>query len=85
MASSLAKCKKLRAGSHRNMRSHRDMLRIRQWFGKRRQVVWAEPELPPFIKVNPMAAGPSDGLQPGDITMAIMAREFLALPDEDEV
>jgi hypothetical protein len=60
------------------------MLRIRQWFGKRRQVIWAEPALPPFIKINPMAAaGPSDTLQPGDITMGIMAREFLALPDED--
>jgi hypothetical protein len=60
------------------------MLRIRQWFGKRRQVIWAEPELPPFIKINPMAAGiPSDALQPGDMTMAIMAREFMDLPDED--
>jgi hypothetical protein len=62
------------------------MLRIRQWFGKRqwsgkRQVVWAEPELPPFIKVNP-AGVPTDTLQPGDITMGIMAREFLE--DQDE-
>jgi hypothetical protein len=61
------------------------MLRIRQWFGKRREVIWAEPELPPFIKVNPMAAGvPYGDLQPGDTTMAVMAREFLALPNEDE-
>jgi hypothetical protein len=61
------------------------MLRIRQWFGKRRQVIWAEPELPPFIKINPMAATTAtDTLQPGDITMGMMAREFLALPDEDE-
>jgi hypothetical protein len=60
------------------------MLRIRRWFGKRRQVVWAEPELPPFIKINPMAAAtPTDTIQPGDITMGIMAREFLAIPDED--
>ena len=59
------------------------MLRIRQWFGKRRQVVWAEPELPPFIKINPMAAAvPTDMLQPGDITMGMMAREFLDIPDE---
>ena len=65
------------------MRSHRGMLRIRQWFGKRHQVVWAEPELPPFIKINPMAVGSTDDLQPGDTTMAIMAREFLALPDEE--
>jgi hypothetical protein len=59
------------------------MLRVRQWFGKRRQVIWAEPELPPFIKINPMAtATPTDVLQPGDITMGIMAREFLESPDE---
>jgi hypothetical protein len=59
------------------------MLRVRRWFGKRRQVVWAEPELPPFIKINPMAAaGPSDSIQPGDITMGMMAREFLETPDE---
>jgi hypothetical protein len=59
------------------------MLRVRQWFGKRRQVIWAEPELPPFIKINPMAtATPTDMLQPGDITMGIMAREFLESPDE---
>jgi hypothetical protein len=55
------------------------MLRIRRWFGKRRQVIWAEPELPPFVKINPMATGenPAYPVQPGDITMGIMAREFL--------
>jgi hypothetical protein len=59
------------------------MLRIRQWFGKRRQVIWAEPELPPFVKINPMATAiPTDGIQPGDITMGMMAMEFLESPDE---
>ena len=59
------------------------MLRIRQWFGKRRQVIWAEPELPPFVKINPMAtATPTTSIQPGDITMGMMAREFLDAPDE---
>jgi hypothetical protein len=59
------------------------MLRIRRWFGKRRQVIWAEPELPPFIKINPMAtAVPTETIQPGDITMGLMAREFLNTPDE---
>jgi hypothetical protein len=59
------------------------MLRIRRWFGKRRQVIWAEPELPPFIKINPMAtAVPTNTLQPGDITMGMMAREFLETPEE---
>lgn len=61
------------------------MLRIRRWFSKRRQEVWAEPELPPFIKVNPMAAAANDDtVQPGDITMGMMAREFLAMPDEGQ-
>ena len=61
------------------------MLRIRQWFGKRRQVIWAEPELPSFIKVNPMATAiPDDSLQPGDITMGMMAREFLDMPDDEQ-
>jgi hypothetical protein len=60
------------------------MLRIRRWFGKRRQVIWAEPELPPFVKINPMAVDtPPDTIQPGDITMGIMAREFLDIPEED--
>jgi hypothetical protein len=55
------------------------MLRIRRWFGKRRQVIWAEPQLPPFVKVNPMATDENSAypVQPGDITMGIMAREFL--------
>ena len=57
------------------------MLRVRRWFGKRRQVVWAEPELPPFIKINPTAVM-TDMQQPGDITMGLMAREFLEVPDE---
>jgi hypothetical protein len=61
------------------------MLRIRRWFSRRREEIWAEPELPPFVKINPMAAAvPTDTIQPGDITMGIMAREFLATPDEDE-
>ncbi len=29
------------------------------------------------------ADGPVDTIQPGDITMGIMAREFLRAPDED--
>jgi hypothetical protein len=57
------------------------MVRIRRWFGKRRQVVWAEPELPPFIKINPTAV-PTTTLQPGDITMGVMTMEFLETPDE---
>jgi hypothetical protein len=60
------------------------MLRIRRWFGKRRQVIWSEPQLPPFVKINPSAvAEPTTGLQPGDMTMGTMAQEFLAIPEED--
>ena len=60
------------------------MRKIRRWFGKRREEIWAEPELPPFIKINPMAAGvPTDAIQPGDITMGMMAREFLDIPDDE--
>jgi hypothetical protein len=59
------------------------MLKIRRWFGKRREEIWAEPALPPFIKINPMATEiPTDTIQPGDITMGMMAREFLDTPDE---
>jgi hypothetical protein len=59
------------------------MLRIRRWFGKRRQVVWSEPELPPFVKINPNAAAdPAGGLQPGDITMGTMAQAFLDVPED---
>jgi len=29
------------------------------------------------------AATPTDTIQPGDITMGIMAREFLDIPDEE--
>ncbi|MCW2931186.1 MAG: hypothetical protein JWM19_2148 [Actinomycetia bacterium] len=60
------------------------MFRIRRWFGKRRQVIWSEPQLPPFVKINPNAvAEPAAGLQPGDMTMGTMAQEFLAIPEED--
>jgi hypothetical protein len=60
------------------------MLRIRRWFGRRRQVVWSEPQLPPFVKINPSAVPESaSGLQPGDMTMGTMAQEFLAIPEED--
>jgi hypothetical protein len=60
------------------------MLKIRRWFSKRREEIWAEPALPPFVKVNPMATGvPSDAIQPGDITMGMMAMEFLDSPEDE--
>ena len=61
------------------------MLRIRRWVvGKRKKVVWSEPQLPPYVKINPDAGpGLGEGLQPGDISMGAVAQEFL-LADEGE-
>ena len=60
------------------------MFRIRRWVDRRRQVVWTEPEVPKFVKINPMAPpGLAEGLQPGDISMAIAAREFLEAEEEE--
>ena len=54
------------------------MTRIRQWISSRRRVVWSEPELPKFVKINPASPpGAAQGLQPGDISMAAAAEEFL--------
>jgi hypothetical protein len=62
------------------------MVRIRRWVtGKRKKVVWSEPALPPFIKINPESPpGAAEGLQPGDISMRAAAEEFLKLPDDEE-
>jgi hypothetical protein len=62
------------------------MVRVRRWvLRKRGKVVWSEPALPPWVKINPNGAppGPDEGLQPGDLSMAAAAVEFLAM-DEDE-
>jgi hypothetical protein len=63
------------------------MVRIRRWvIGQRKKVVWSEPQLPPFVKINPAAAppGPSEGLQPGDLSMGAAAEEFLKMEEEEE-
>jgi hypothetical protein len=62
------------------------MVRIRRWVtGKRKKVVWSEPQLPPFIKINPDSPpGLGEGLQPGDLSMGIAAEEFLKLPEEED-
>jgi hypothetical protein len=63
------------------------MVRIRRWVvGKRKKVIWSEPTLPPFIKINPESPpGLGEGLQPGDLSMGMAAEEFLKMPeDEDE-
>jgi hypothetical protein len=61
------------------------MVRIRRWvIGKRKKVIWSEPQLPPFVKINPDSPpGLAEGLQPGDMSMGAAATEFLKL-DEGE-
>ena len=60
------------------------MVRIRRWINSRRKVVWSEPVLPKFVKINGKSPpGAAEGLQPGDLTMAAVADEFLET-DEDE-
>jgi hypothetical protein len=59
------------------------MIRIRRWVNRRRKVIWEEPAIPPFIKINPGSPpGAAEGLQPGDITMARAAEEFLEMEEE---
>ena len=63
------------------------MVRIRRWVvGKRKKVVWSEPQLPPYVKINPESPpGLGDGLQPGDLSMGAAAVEFLQTDEgEDE-
>ena len=63
------------------------MVRIRRWVvGKRKKVIWSEPKLPPFIKINPESPpGLAEGLQPGDLSMGMAAAEFLEMDEgEDE-
>jgi hypothetical protein len=65
------------------------MVRIRRWRNKRGKVVWSEPGLPPWVKMNPkgVSHGPSGHLQPGDISMGAAALEFLEIDeryDDDE-
>jgi len=60
------------------------MARIKRWLTARRKVVWSEPELPPYVKINPSAeSGPSGTIQPGDISMGAIAKEFLETPEEE--
>jgi hypothetical protein len=62
------------------------MVRIRRWvIGKRKKVVWSEPQMPPYVKINPNSAtGPAEGLQPGDLSMAAAAQEFLEMDDSED-
>jgi hypothetical protein len=58
------------------------MGKIKRWLDQRR-VVWSEPALPKYIKINPLSPpGAAQGLQPGDMSMLQVAEEFLE-SDED--
>jgi hypothetical protein len=58
------------------------MSRIKRWLDQRR-VVWSEPALPKYIKINPNSPpGAAEGLQPGDMSMLKVAEEFLEEPEE---
>jgi hypothetical protein len=63
------------------------MVRIRRWVvGKRKKVVWSEPQLPPYVKINPDSppGHGGEGLQPGDISMGAVAQEFLKMDEGDD-
>ena len=62
------------------------MVRIKRWvMGKRKKVVWSEPQLPPFIKINPDSPpGLDGGQQPGDLSMGVAAQEFLLAEEEED-
>ena len=52
--------------------------------GKRKKVIWSEPKLPPFVKINPDSPpGLAEGLQPGDLSMGAAAEEFLEMPEDE--
>ena len=58
---------------------------IRRWINARRKVVWSEPKLPPYVKINPGAEpGLADAVQPGDISMGAIARDFLETLEPEE-
>jgi hypothetical protein len=59
-------------------------MKIRRWLNSRRKVVWTEPGLPDFVKINPGSPpGAAEGLQPGDITMTVVAQQFLEADESD--
>jgi hypothetical protein len=58
------------------------MGKIKRWMDKRR-VVWSEPALPKYVKINPLSPpGAAQGLQPGDMSMLKVAEEFLEEPED---
>jgi hypothetical protein len=59
------------------------MVRIKRWVMGRRKIVWSEPALPKWVKINPASPpGAGVGLQPGDISMLSVAEEFLEAEED---
>jgi hypothetical protein len=47
-------------------------------------VVWTEPTLPPYVKINPDGEpDPDVELEPGDISMRAVTEEFLNTEEEE--
>jgi hypothetical protein len=60
------------------------MSKIRRWIDSRRRVVWSEPKLPPYVKINPEAEpDPEITQQPGDLSMRAVTEDFLAREEEE--
>jgi hypothetical protein len=59
------------------------MGRMRRWLNSKREVVWSEPKLPPYVKINPDAdPDPEVTLQPGELSMRAVTEEFLNAEEE---
>jgi hypothetical protein len=48
------------------------------------KVVWEEPSLPPYVKLNPHGVPDPGEQQPGDLSIGMAARELLAEGEEPE-
>ena len=62
------------------------MRKIRRWLNSRREVVWSEPKLPPYVKINPDATpDPDVALEPGELSMRAVTEEFLNTEKEEDM
>jgi hypothetical protein len=56
---------------------------IKRWLLDKQQVIWSEPALPKYVKINPLSPpGAAEGVQPGDFSMLKIAEEFLEKDEE---
>lgn len=59
------------------------MSKLKRWLMGQRPVAWSEPELPKYVKINPLSPpGAAEGVQPGDFSMLRIAEEFAVAPEE---